>query len=215
MSNETKILTAVLFSCLVLVLGAVFFLGKSNKPKEPISNQVLSIDYSKGQKIGSDSAKVKLVEFSDLQCPACKSAEPFVKQVIEKHKDNFQFIYRHFPLTQHVHSKKAGEFAEYAGSQNKFWQIHDKLFETQEEWSTLSDPADYFANLGAQFELDKDKIKEAISKNIYDQKINDDQADGNILGVNSTPTFYLNGKKLNLNSYVELDSLVSKELQTN
>ena len=97
----------------------------------------------------------------------------------------------------------------------KFWEVHDKLFETQDEWAALADPIDYFADMGSQFGLDKDKIKEAISKGLFDQKINDDQTDGNILGVNSTPTFYLNGKKLRLQSFAELDSLVTKELQQN
>lgn len=215
LKTETKLLAGVLIFCVVLVLGAIFFLGKSEKTPDVVATKALNIDYSKGQKIGSDSAKVKLVEFSDLQCPACKAAEPFVQQIRDKHKDNLQLIYFHFPLMQHPHAKKAANFAEYAASQNKFWQIHDKLFETQEEWSALSDPIDYFVNLGTQFELDKDRIKEAISQNLYDAKINDNQTEGNVLGVNATPTFYLNGKKLNLNSYAELDSLITKELQQN
>lgn len=215
MKSETKLLLGVLISCLVLVLGAVFLLGKGGSNNID-SIQALSIDYSKGEKIGSDSAKVRLVEFSDLQCPACKSAEPFVKQTVEKNKNNsFQFIYRHFPLTQHVHSRKAANFAEYANSQNKFWEIHDKLFATQDEWASLPDPTEYFANLGSGFGLDKDKIKEAISKSLFDQKINDDQSEGTRLGVDATPTFYLNGKKLRLQSFTELDSAVSKELQQN
>src|SRR3989344_4266800 len=204
MKTETKILIGVLISCLVLVLGAVFFLGRSENGGNLGNTQTLNIDYSKGEKIGSDSAKVKLVEFSDLQCPACKAAEPIVKQVVEKNKDNsFQFIYRHFPLTQHIHSRKAANFVEYAQTQGKFWEVHDKLFETQDSWSTLSDPSDYFVNLGAQFGLDKDKIKEAISKGEFDQKINDDLAEGNRVGVDATPTFYMNGKKLNLQNFTD------------
>lgn len=216
MKTETKILVGVLIFCLVLVLGAVFILGRSGNNPVDVAQTAVNIDYAKGEKIGSDSAKVKLVEFSDLQCPACKAAEPFVKQLVEKNKDNsFQFIYRHFPLTQHIHSKKAANFAEYAATQGKFWEVHDKLFATQEEWSSLSDPSDYFADLGSQFGLDKNKIKEAISKSIYDQKINDDLAEGNRVGVDATPTFYLNGKKLRLQSFTGIDIEVAKALQQN
>ncbi len=215
LKTETKLLAGVLIFCVVLVLGAIFFLGKSEKTPDLAATKALNIDYSKGQKIGSDSAKVKLVEFSDLQCPACKGVEPFVKQVLEKHKDNLQFIYRHFPLTQHIHSKKAANFAEFAATQNKFWEVHDKLFDNQEEWSGLSDPTDYFANLGSQFGLDKEKIKEAVSKGLFEQIINDDQTDGNILGVDATPTFYLNGKKLRLQSFAGLDKVVTEGLQQN
>lgn len=214
MKTETKLLTGVLIFCLVLVLGAVFILGRGGNTPSLDNTQVLNIDYSKGEKIGSDSAKVKLTEFSDLQCPACKAAEPIVKQIVEKNKDNsFQFIYRHFPLTQHIHSRKAANFAEYAQTQGKFWEIHDKLFETQDSWSSLPDPLDYFADLGSQFGLDKDKIKEAVSRGEFDQKINDDLAEGNRVGVDATPTFYMNGKKLSLQSFSDIDLAIANELK--
>lgn len=215
MNTETKILAGTLLVSLVIVVGAVFFFSKSSSTTPSENTQVINLDYSKGQKIGSDSAKVKLAEFSDLQCPACKAAEPFVKQIREKYQKNFQFIYFHFPLMQHVHSKKAANFAEYAATQGKFWEIHDKLFETQDSWSALSDPTDYFTQLGAQFGLDKDKIKESVNKSPFAQRIDDDLAEGAKAGVNATPSFYLNGKKLNLQSFLELDSAVSKELQQN
>lgn len=197
--------------CLVLIVGAVFFLGKNGNSANSADTTV-NIDYSKGQKIGSDSAKVKLAEFSDLQCPACKATEPYVLQVRNKYKDNLQFIYFHYPLMQHPHARKAANFAEYAASQNKFWEIHDKLFETQDSWSPLSDPTDYFAELGSQYGLDKAQIKEAISKEVYNQKINEALVEGNIAGVDATPTFYINSKKLKLQSFADLDTAIAKEL---
>lgn len=217
MNAETKILGGILIFSLVLIFGAVFLLSKnSNNSGNIEESKVYSIDYSKGEKIGSDSAKVRLVEFSDLQCPACKVSEPFVKQVIDKNNGkSFQFIYRHFPLTQHIHSKKAANFAEYASSEGKFWQIHDKLFETQEDWIDLPDPTDYFVNLGTQFGLDKEKIKQAVTSQPYSKKIDDDIADGYKAAVNATPTFYLNGKKLNLQSFADLDTAVQEELKRN
>lgn len=216
MNTETKILGLVLIFCTVLVIGAVILFGKSEQTSNTSKiEQVVNIDYSKGQKIGSDSAKVKLVEFSDLQCPACKAVEPVVKQTVEKNKDKIQFIYRHFPLMQHVHSRKAANFAEYAATQGKFWEVHDKLFETQEDWSKLSDPTEYFANLGSQLGLDKEKIKEAVSKKIYEDIINTDSAEAIRLKVDATPTFYLNGRKLTLQSFADLDNFVQAELQKN
>lgn len=213
MKAETKILGGILLFSLILVLGVVFFFSK-NEQKATLSNtQVYIIDYSKGEKIGSDSAKVKLVEFSDLQCPACKAVEPLVKQVLEKHKDNFQFIYRHFPLIQHIHSKKAANFAEYAATEGKFWEVHDKLFTTQEEWFPLKDPIDYFADLGVQFGLDKNKIREAVSKEIFSQRINEDMEEGKRVRVDATPSFYLNGKKLILQNGSDLETAVSEELK--
>lgn len=214
MNTETKILAIVMLISTVLVIVAVLLFGKNNQPDKTITNpQVLGVDYSKGEKIGSDSAKVKLVEFSDLQCPACKMVEPFVKQAREKYRNDLQFIYRHFPLMQHPHSKKAANFAEYAASEGKFWEVHDKLFETQDDWSSLADPSDYFVNLGAQFGLGKDKIKEAIAKELYSNKIDDDTREANRLGVNATPTLYLNGKKLNLQNFSDIETAISEELK--
>ncbi|MBI2600257.1 thioredoxin domain-containing protein [Candidatus Daviesbacteria bacterium] len=211
MSRETKILGAILIFSLVLIIGAVFLLGKSEQTPNEDSKSI-NIDYSKGQKIGSDSAKVKLVEFSDFQCPACQAAQPFVKQAIEN-KDNIQFIYRHFPLNQHVHARKAANFAEYAATEGKFWPVHDKLFETQQEWSQLADVSDYFANLGTQFGLDGAKIKEAIAKDQYAVRIDEDIAAARVYRVNSTPSFFLNGRKLNLLNFADLENLVDQELK--
>lgn len=211
MNKETKILGAILIFSAVLIIGAVFLLGKGDQ--SPVQNgQVINIDYSKGQKIGSDSAKVKLVEFSDFQCPACQAAQPFVNQAIEN-KDDVQFIYRHFPLTQHAHAREAVNFAEYAATEGEFWPVHDKLFETQEEWSQLADVSDYFANLGTQFGLGGAKVKEAITKDQYATRINEDIAAAQAYRVNSTPTFFLNGRKLNLVNFAELESLVDQELK--
>lgn len=210
MKTETKILISIFIFSLVLILGAVFLLGKNSG--NAVSNSVVNIDYSKGQKIGSDSAKVKMVEYSDLQCPACKAVEPFVKQVREKYKDNLQFVYKHFPLMQHPHARKAANFAEYAGQENKFWEIHDKLFETQDDWSKLSDPTEYFVKLGAQFGLDENKIKEVVSKLPFNKIIDENLAEGQRIGVDATPTLYINNKKLILKSFADIDAKIAQEL---
>lgn len=210
--TETKVLIGVLVASLVLLLGAVVILSK---PKLTANSPVLEIDYSRGQKIGSDSAKVKLVEFSDFQCPACLVYEPTVRAVISGNKDNpnFQFIYRHFPLTQHIHSREAANLAEYAASQNKFWQMHDKLFETQDNWSNLPDVSDFFADLAKQLGLDEVRARDAVAKSIFNDKINTDIAEGQKLGLQATPTFYLNGRALDLKFVADLKIQVEEELK--
>lgn len=210
--TETKVLIGVLIGSLVLLSGAVVILSK---PKPTINSSVLEIDYSGGQKIGSDSAKVKLVEFSDFQCPACLAYEPTVRAVISENKDNpnFQFIYRHFPLTQHIHSREAANLAEYAAGQGKFWQMHGKLFETQDEWSSLPDVSDFFADLAKQLSLDEAGARDAVAKSIFNDKINADVDEGQRLGLQATPTFYLNGRALDLKTIVDLKIQVEEELK--
>lgn len=214
MHSETKILGGILLLFVVLITGAVIILSRSSS-KVIVDDGVkgVNIDYEKGQKIGSSSANLKLVEFSDFQCPACKAAEPAIKEILATYPDQVQFIYRHFPLPQHKNAKAAAIIAEEAAKSGKFWQMHDLLFETQENWSNLADPIDYFADLAARLELDKEQVKKALLDRPYERKINEDIADGQNLGVTSTPTFFLNGKKLTLKSFNDLKTAVELQLK--
>ncbi|MDP3758800.1 MAG: thioredoxin domain-containing protein [Candidatus Daviesbacteria bacterium] len=216
MKTETKILGAILIGTLVLLVGGIFLLSRGNSaPAEIEGASVSQIDYTKGQKIGSDSAKVKLVEFSDFQCPACKTAEPVIKNVLLTYSDKVQFIYRHFPLPQHAFGKQTAVYAEAAGEQGKFWEMHDKIFETQAEWSGLNDndATAFFLGLTKQLGLNENRIKQAVATDSLKARIDVDTAEGNRLGVNSTPTFFINGRKVNLQSFDDLNTAVAQELK--
>lgn len=188
-------------------------LGRGS-PKNTVDSGVkgVAINYEKGEKMGSDSAKAKLVEFSDFQCPACLAAEPAIKQALATYPDNLQFIYRHFPLPQHKNGRVAATLAEAAGAQGKFWDMHDKLFDSQSDWSVLPDPKPYFLELSKSVNLDEEKIKQALENNTFKSKIDDDVAEGQSLGVNSTPTFFLNGKKLKLQNFSDLSSAIEQSI---
>ncbi len=216
MTTETKILGVTLILTVGLLLGGVFFLSRGGSSQSITGTTVSQIDYAKGQKIGSDSAKVKLVEFSDLQCPACVAAEPAIKRVRAVYPDQVQFIYRHFPLPQHNYGREAAAFAEAAGEQGKFWEMHDKLFETQEEWSALgdNDATAFFLGLTKQLGLNENKIKQAVTEDNLKARIDADIAEGQRLGVNSTPTFFINGRKVDLQGgFDNLSTAVAEELK--
>lgn len=211
MKTETKILGAILVLTAVILFGGIFFLSQSST--KSVEEKAVQIDYSRGQKVGSDSAKVKVVEFSDFQCPACSAAAPYVKSVKTANPDQVQLIYRHFPLPQHTYGREAAILAEAAGEQGRFWEMHDKLFETQTEWSSLADPKPFFLDLGKQLGLDEAKLKQDMEKEEIKSRVNSDMVEGQSLGVNSTPTFYLNGRKLTLKSFNDLSTVVSEELK--
>ncbi|MDP3948178.1 MAG: thioredoxin domain-containing protein [bacterium] len=217
MTTETKILGSIVIATVILLVGGIFFLSRSaSAPAKDITGAIVSqIDYNKGEKLGSDSAKVKVVEFSDFQCPACLAAEPVVKQVRAAYPDQVQFIYRHFPLPQHSYGQQAAVYAEAAGEQGKFWEMHDKLFETQAEWSGLDGKGAtaFFLELAKQLSLDENKINQAIVDSVLKARIDEDKAEGNRLGVNSTPTFFVNGRKVNLQSFDNLTTAVAEELK--
>lgn len=212
MKTETKVLAGILFFTVVLILGAVFLLTPKSTPSK--QDIIVQIDYSKGQKIGSDSAKVKLVEFSDYQCPACAIAHLNLEKLrLNYPEDKLQLIYRHFPLPQHPNAKKAANLAEAAGEQGKFWEMSKRIFETQNQWVSLADATEFFISLAEEFKLDENEVRQALKEDKYQDKINADLAEGNSLGINATPTFFLNGHKLNLKSFKDLDTAVVEELK--
>lgn len=208
MSNETKLILGVIAATVVLIGGALFFFSKqetaqTNTPTIPREELVTQGSYTKG----NASASAYLVEFSDFQCPACKAFAPYVEQIIENNKENISLTYRNYPLPQHEFAEKAAFAAEAAGRQGKFWEFHDKLFQNQDK---LSDQL--LVDLAKELQLDETKFNQDRQSNEVKDKINKDKAAGNLFGVNATPTFYLNGKKLTLRSAQDLETQVKSAL---
>jgi protein-disulfide isomerase len=213
MKQETKILLGVLVLTVVLLVGGVFFLSakQPQATRDPNGKTIYQIDYSKGEKIGTDSAKVKLVEFGDLRCPACKMAEPVVEQI--RVNPNVQFIYRNFAFLGPA-STTAANAALCAGEQNKFWQYHDFLYKNQPpESDTSMYTSDKLTSVAKDLGLNDSQFKTCLDQNKYMSKISDDLSEGSTLGVNSTPTFYLNGHKLLLTNYSDLKTEVDNALK--
>ncbi len=137
MTNEVKTLASIGVITILIIVGAVFFLGRGSQttPSDEVLVDQKFLQRDDSYSIGSPSAKVKLVEFGDYQCPACASAEPIMKVMIATYKDQLQFVFRNFPLTQHKNAKLAALVAEAAGQQGKFWEMYDALYENQTEWA--------------------------------------------------------------------------------
>lgn len=215
MKQEAKLLLGFGVVTVGILIGAVFLLsGSSSTPTtSDIKADPKILVKNDSNKIGSPSAKIVLVEFSDYQCPACGAAYPIIKQIINGYKDKVLFVYRNFPLPTHQNSKIAAEAAEAAGAQGKYWQMHDMLFENQSTWSS-SNPLDMFTEYAKSIGLDTDKFKKDVEGNKYSDKIQADINDGVSLGVNSTPTFYLNGEKVTgLTSFNDLKSKIDALLK--
>lgn len=165
---------------------------------------------------GNPEAKVTLVEYSDLQCPACKARLPLIKSIVDEFGNHIRFVYRHFPLYIHDNSQIAAQAAEAAGLQGKFWEMHDILFENQESWSPLEkDQVETaFAIYAAKIQLDIAKFKLDIDSGAVRDAVKSDADSGESAGVNSTPTFFLNGKKINPSDNEEFRTLVRDAVET-
>lgn len=146
---------------------------------------------------GNELAQKTLVEYSDFQCPACKAYYPIMQQIEKEFGTSVRIVYRHFPLTQiHKNSLQASYAAEAAGKQGKFWEMHDMLFERQELWSSSENVAETFVGYAQELGLDAEKFKtDAASTDVKD-RIKRDMDSGTAAGVPGTPTFFLNGKRV-------------------
>ena len=179
--------------------------GKSNAPSlKPVSEDLLITDhtYVKGPK----DAPVSLVEFGDFECPACQTFHPIVNYILENHTNELKFAYRHFPLPQHKYARKAAEASQIAGESGKFWEYYDMLYKQQA--LSEEDLIKYAKALG----LDEDKFTSDLRKGTFASIVNSDVKDGSKLGINSTPTFYLNGKKMVLQNTKDLITQVEAEI---
>lgn len=143
--------------------------------------------------------KVTLIEYGDFQCPACYQYEPVMQEIREKYKDKINFQFRNFPLAQiHPNALAAHSAAEAASKQGKFWEYHDVLYEQQKAWSTAASSSrsatfeGYAAELGLNIEQFKSDMENSDVRAVIDADIEE----GKSIGATGTPTFVLNGKKL-------------------
>lgn len=198
MNGETKVIGGIIALTVIILAGIVIFGGKT----APKATDSIKVD--KGElvrddsaRVGTEGAKVTIVEFADFQCPACGSAHPVLKQIIDQNKDKMLFVHRNFPLSIHANAEVSARAAEAAGLQGKFWEMHNMLFEHQNEWSTSLKPYDIFARYAQDLGLNVDQFKSDIDSTKVVDKIRLDKGDGEALGVNSTPTLYINGQEYN------------------
>ena len=189
-----------LVSLIVLFIFLFVAYTLTNKPENLLFPEVTKILPSDHVKWAKDKKNI-LVEYSDLQCPACKSFHDIIKSEIETDKSitsKVTLVYRHFPLYQtHPYAEKAAFAAEAAAMQNKFFEYTDKLFLNQENWSTGKDIDKKFDMYASELKLDIQKFKKDINSQTVKNKVQADAASGDKFQVNATPTFYLNGEKLN------------------
>jgi protein-disulfide isomerase len=155
-----------------------------------IQNTKLSVPISKRDHIqGSLEAPLALVEYADYECPYCGEAYANVKAVQERLGDQLCFAFRNFPLVEmHPHAEPAAEAAESAGAQDKFWEMHDLLFENQE---ALED--DNLIEYARAIDLDVPRFVRDLESNAHLPRIQEDFASGARSGVQGTPTFFING----------------------
>jgi protein-disulfide isomerase len=206
LTKKILLTIGIIIVSIPLLYGAYALTNAAQKPPAPIDLQVTDKDWSTGNK----NAKNVMVEYGDLQCPACGAAHPYVKDMLKKYGNDMKFVFRHFPLTQHRNAINAAMAAEAAGVQNKFWEMHDMLYEHQNEWSELNNPQDTFVAYAKSLKLDVNKFKSDLTNATLRSKINSQLNSGNVAGVDATPTFFLNGVKLDTGAIRDIQPYLTK-----
>lgn len=180
-----------------------------NSAKGLLTREVSSEDWS----LGRLDSKVKLVEYSDFQCPACRVYHGAIKEVLKDYGDQILFVYRHFPLQQHANAEIAALAAESAGRQGKFFEMHDLLFDNQEVWEANTNAREIFKTYATKLGLDMEKFNKDLDLREIRIKILNSYRDGVASGVNSTPSFFLNGKKIqNPNNFDDFKKLIKEAI---
>lgn len=192
----------------VLLFGGLIYFSRQNKVSVDLNgvdiNKAIAASDQNGNiadhTLGDPNAKVVLIEYGDIQCPSCGGAHPGIKQITEDYGDKIGFIFRNFPLTSaHPNAFAAATAAEAAGLQGKYWEMHNILFEDQNTWSSLSAEQrtskfiDYARQSGV---TDQAKFESDLSAGSISTKIGFDQAVARQKEVSATPTFFLNGEKV-------------------
>ena len=140
---------------------------------------------------GAPMAPVTIVEFSDFQCPHCAAAHPELARLVREFEGQVKLVFKHFPLDSHPRALVAARAAEAARRQGKFWEMHDLLFEHQHELED-GDLERYAGMLG----LDIERFKTDVSSDECVERVDADREEGKRLGIEGTPTIYINGRLL-------------------
>jgi protein-disulfide isomerase len=140
---------------------------------------------------GTDSAAVTLLMYGAYECPHCVEGSKIVKQIQGRFGEKLRFVFRHFPRTDvHPHAEAAAEVAEAAGEQDKFWEMHDKLFEN---YNRLD--GEHLIGYAEALRLDMERFDRAITGRVFARKVREDLISGIESGVRGTPTYFINGVK--------------------
>jgi len=213
MNQDTKFVIGIILACIVIFAGIIYSSGKAQeKANTPVSDEIL---------IQEDSATIQgdgsvtLVEFIDLQCGACAAYHPLVKQILDEYEGKITFVLRYFPL--HSKSVIAVQALEAAGEQNKYWEMLDIILASQAEWAAEdADVTELFQTYAQALELDVDMFTAVIESDAYRDKVARDRADGVKAGVEGTPTFFIDGIKLQNNprSFADFKSQIDSALES-
>lgn len=195
-----KSIQIALFVVFLIVAGGALYMGLSGDS---------DTNANSAENSEATASKVEILKYSDFQCPACRTYVPIEEQLKNEFGDMVEINYRHFPLSGFQYSRLAAHAAEAAREQGEFHAMHDLIFEHQQEWSQ-GNARQHFEDYAEEIGLDMDQFQEDLESEEIANRVQSQREEGVRRMVNSTPTFFVNGRKLQQNpqNYEQFKSIV-------
>ena len=213
--KRNRIITAVAAGVVLLMIGIGVVLQVRSSANEPPTASAADVTVRENSHRLSDvpDGKVTFVEFLDFECEACRAAFPAVEQLRTAYGDRVSFVVRYFPLDGHFNAMRAARAVEAAAQQDQFEAMYKKMYETQAEWGEQQVPMDdRFRQYAQDLGLDMAKWDTDYASDATKARIQADIDDGKAMGVTSTPTFFVNGQRLEPKSYDDLTTALDQAL---
>jgi protein-disulfide isomerase len=211
----SKQFIGVIVAVILLFVGVFALTGNKSDSGGSKSNSKTLTQHVEGK----GTTGVTLVEYGDYQCPFCQQYYATVKQVQTEFNDQIKFQFRNFPLVSiHQNAFAGARAAEAASLQGKFWEMHDTLFENNDPqgasgWVASSTPTTFFNQFAQQLGLNVDQFKKDYASSKVNDLVNADMAEGNRLGITGTPTFFVDGKKVQVsNDVASFEKVIKAEI---
>ncbi len=183
--SKQKLTVIIVGSTVIVVVAVKIFLSLYAGQMDP----------SRMRAKGDLKARVQIVEFIDFQCPACADGALKLKKIYTLHPKDIRIEMKYFPLvTIHRHTMTASTYAECAGRQGKFWPMHDLIVERQAQWSPLISAEGMFMQFAREAGVDETVLQRCLASPDVEQTVMQDRDLGRSLGVQSTPTYFINHK---------------------
>lgn len=215
MNPMTRILLTVFIAATVAIGAGVYFSARDGQgaTSSQAGGEPQVVRDNSHRLNSAPGSAVTFVEFLDFECEGCRAAFPEVEKLRAEYGQRVNFVARYFPMPGHFNGERAARAVEAAAQQGQFEAMYEKMFQTQAEWGEKQIPADdVFRGFAAELGLDMAAWEEAYNSPATLDRIREDIADGTALGVQGTPTFFVNGEQLQLRSYSDLGAAIEKAL---
>lgn len=209
MTRNVKISLAVVGAFALIVAAVLFWTRPSEPAGGGAAQQVAAGDPTLNRAPG---ASVTMTEYLDFECPACGQLHPVVDQLVQRYGDRVQFVVRYFPLPMHPNGMPAALAAEAANQQGRFPDMYAKLFQNQQAWAGKPGAEQTFRDYAQQLGLDMAAYDAAVAAPRTTEKVRTDMRAGADAGVSGTPTFFVNGEKLQPESVQDITDALDQAL---